>query len=71
MFQVLWPIPCYLYLMNGLPQQASTLGKFPENVREVICVAVIPIPRVSGKVTFSGLSHGTRVPAEGVRMTRL
>ena len=32
------------------PQQASALGKFPENVREVISVAVNQIPRVSGKV---------------------
>ena len=36
--------------MNGLPQQTSALGKLPENVREVISVAMNQIPRVSGKV---------------------
>ena len=31
--------------MDGLAQQASTLGKFPEDVREIIHVAVKPNPR--------------------------
>ena len=57
--------------MNGLSQQASTLGKFPENVREVVCIAVIPIPRVSGKEMCSGLFHRTGVLAEGICATGL
>ena len=57
--------------MNGLPQQASTLGKFPENVREVIHVAMSPIPGVSGDVMCSGLFHGTGVLAEGICATGL
>ena len=57
--------------MSGLPQQASALGKFPENVREVVCVAVSPIPRVSGEVTCSVLFHRTGVLAEGVHATGL
>ena len=61
----------YLYFMDELVQQASTLGKFPENVREIIHVAMSPIPGVSGKVTLSDLFYGTRVLAEGICMTGL
>ena len=57
--------------MDGLTQQASALNKFPENVGEIIGVAVSPIPGVSGKVMFPGLFYGTRIPAEGVHPTRL
>ena len=60
-----------VYFVNGLLQQARTLGKLPENVREVIGVAMSPIPRVSGKVMCSGLFHGTGVPAEGICATGL
>ena len=55
--------------MDELAQQASALGKFPENVREIVHVATSPIPGVSGKVMFSGLFYGTGVLAEGIHMT--
>ena len=57
--------------MDELAQQGSALGKFPENVREIVHVAMSPIPGMSGEVTFSGLFYGTRVLAERIRMTRL
>ena len=55
--------------MDGLTQQDSALGKFPENVGEIVRVAASPIPGVSGKVMFSGLFYGTEVLAEGIHMT--
>ena len=57
--------------MDELTQQASTLGKFPENVREIVCVAASPIPRVCSEVMFSGLFYRTGVLAEGICMTGL
>ena len=55
--------------MNGLPQQASALCQLPENLGEVVHVAMSPIPRVSGEIACSGLFHMAGVPAEGVHMT--
>ena len=47
------------------------MGKFPENVGEIIHVAVSPIPGVSGEVTFPGLFYRTRIPVESICLTRL
>ena len=57
--------------MDELAQQAGALGKFPENVREIVHVDASPIPGVSGKVMLPGLFYGTRDLAEGIHMTGL
>ena len=56
-------------IMNGLPQQASALCQLPENLGEVIHVAMSPIPRVCGEIMCSGLFYETRVLAEGIHTT--
>ena len=51
------------------PQQASTSCQLPENLGEVVHVAVSPIPRVSGEIMGSGFFYKTGVPAEGICTT--